>query len=84
VQHWADALTKETATAADLRALTMPVLCMAGERSPRSSLAVMELLLPALPQAREVRFPALGHMAPVTQPEPVNAEIDSFLRSLVR
>jgi pimeloyl-ACP methyl ester carboxylesterase len=84
VQHWATALTTEPATLADLRALTMPVLCMAGDRSPRSSLGVMEVLLTALPQARELRFPKLGHMAPVTHPEPVNAAVDDFLQTLVR
>ncbi len=84
VQHWADALMGEPATLADLRGLDMPVLCMAGDRSPRSSLGVMELLLAALPQAQELRFPSLGHMAPVTHPEPVNAEIARFLQALVR
>jgi pimeloyl-ACP methyl ester carboxylesterase len=84
VRHWADALMGEPATLADLRGLAMPVLCMAGDRSPRSSLAVMELLLKALPQAQELRFPSLGHMAPVTHPEPVNEQVDLFLQSLVR
>ncbi len=62
----------------------MPVLYMTGERSPASSLAVARLLAGALPDVRRVDFAGLGHMGPVTDPEPVNDEIERFLASLPR
>lgn len=80
VRRWAHALMTEPLTLADLRALTMPVLVLAGGRSPRSSLAVAELLMETLPNVQRADFPALGHMAPVTHPEEVNVEIERFLR----
>lgn len=84
LRRWAHALFTEPATLADLRKLTMPVLIMTGSRSQRSSLSVAELLLRTLPNAHGVEFTALGHMAPVTDPEPVNAEIARFLEKLAR
>lgn len=83
VQRWADTIMGEPATLADLRGLELPVLCLAGGRSPRSSLSVMELLLTALPQAEAVTFPSLGHMAPVTHPDQVNPGIERFLQKVV-
>ena len=41
--------------------------------------AVARNLVPVLPRVRVVEFPGLGHMAPVTHPEPINAEIARFL-----
>jgi pimeloyl-ACP methyl ester carboxylesterase len=57
----------------------MPVLYMLGASSPESAHAVARALIPALPRVKVVEFPALGHMAPVTHPEPINAEIARFL-----
>lgn len=79
LRRWAHALMTEPATQDDLRGITVPVLLMTGERSPRSSLSVADLLSATLPQVRRVRFDQLGHMAPVTHPDPVNAEIARFL-----
>ena len=84
LRRWAHAVMKEPATPADLRAVTAPVLVMTGERSPRSSLSVADLLGTILPDVRRVRFPQLGHMAPVTDPEPVNHEIARFLDEIRR
>jgi pimeloyl-ACP methyl ester carboxylesterase len=36
-------------------------------------------LLPILRGVRVVEFPSLGHMAPITHPDVVNAEIARFL-----
>ena len=70
----------EPATLQDLAAhVTMPVLYLSGEESPDSSLSVADLLAPALPRATHVRFPGLGHMAPITHPKVVNAAIAEFL-----
>jgi pimeloyl-ACP methyl ester carboxylesterase len=60
----------------------MPVLYMVGENSPESAHAVARVLLPVLPCVRAVRLPGLGHMAPVTHPEGINAEIARFLGEL--
>jgi pimeloyl-ACP methyl ester carboxylesterase len=43
--------------------------CSPSRRRPRPS-----------PRVRVVTFPRLGHMAPVTHPELINAEIAKFLR----
>jgi pimeloyl-ACP methyl ester carboxylesterase len=84
LRRWAHALMTEPATPADLRGITAPVLVMTGGRSPRSSLSVAELLCTILPDARQVRFDQLGHMGPVTHPEPVNTEIARFLDAIGR
>ena len=83
VRRWAHALMTESTALADLQRLTMPVLLMKGGRSPRSSLSVAEVLLCSLPKVRPLEFPGLGHMAPVTHPEPLNAAIERFLLDVV-
>ena len=79
VRRWAHALMTEPATLDDLRQLRMPVLYMVGGRSPESSRCVADLLVPALPNVRRVDLPQLGHMAPVTHPDPVNEAVADFL-----
>ncbi len=59
--------------------LKMPILYMLGESSPESPHAVARVLVPGLPNVRVVQFPGLGHMAPVTHAESINAEIARFL-----
>jgi pimeloyl-ACP methyl ester carboxylesterase len=44
--------------------------------------AVANLLAPALPHVNDLRFPALGHMAPITHPKVVNAAIEELLLRL--
>jgi pimeloyl-ACP methyl ester carboxylesterase len=84
IRRWAHALFSEPATREDLRTITVPVLCMTGGRSPRSSLSVADLLMHTLPNAQRVAFPGFGHMAPVTHPDPVNVEIENFLLEVTR
>jgi pimeloyl-ACP methyl ester carboxylesterase len=79
IRRWAHALNTEPARLEAFRALDIPVLYMTGGRSPRSSLAVADLLLPALSRATPARFADLGHMGPITHPETVNAAIASFV-----
>jgi len=79
IGHWGHALFKEPAPLHAFAKLDIPVLYMVGDRSPESAQAVARLLIPALPRATSVRFPGLGHMAPVTHPEAVNAAIARFL-----
>ena len=79
VRRWAHALVTEPTPLEAFAALDFPILYMLGEASPRSAHAVAEILIPKLRQVRVVRFAGLGHMAPVTDPEIINAAIAQFL-----
>jgi pimeloyl-ACP methyl ester carboxylesterase len=68
-----------TDAATAFASVRVPVLYMVGEHSPEPAQAVARILLPVLPHVRAVHLPGLGHMAPVTHPERVNAEIARFL-----
>jgi pimeloyl-ACP methyl ester carboxylesterase len=79
VRRWAHALFGEPTPAEAFGALAMPVLYLRGAGSPAAARAVAEVLVPVLPRVRVVTLPGLGHMAPVTHPEVVNAEIAAFI-----
>jgi pimeloyl-ACP methyl ester carboxylesterase len=79
VRRWAHALTTEPTPLAAFRALDVPVLYMVGKRSTASARGVAQLLTQALPRVEVVEFDALGHMGPITHPEPVNEAIAGFL-----
>lgn len=79
VRRWAHALTTEPAPLAAFRNLDIPVLYMVGKRSTASAHGVARLLTNALPRVEVVEFENLGHMGPVTHPEPVNEAIRGFL-----
>jgi pimeloyl-ACP methyl ester carboxylesterase len=64
--------------------LTMPVLLLEGEATRSPPKAVARRLLAALPDARLVSIPGAGHMAPITHPDAVNAEILRFLCAVDR
>lgn len=82
VRRWAHALTTEPAPLAAFRTLDIPVLYMMGRRSTVSAHGVARLLTKTLPRVEVVQFEKLGHMGPVTHPEPVNAAIGAFLRRI--
>jgi pimeloyl-ACP methyl ester carboxylesterase len=84
IARWAHALFHERATLQDLSGLRMPVLYMTGTESPRSSLAVADLVVPVLSSVQHVRFEGLGHMGPVTHPAVVNEAIATFLDQVGR
>jgi pimeloyl-ACP methyl ester carboxylesterase len=84
VRGWAQALFGEPTPLAAFRALDCPVLLMTGAASPPSGRGVVRLLASALPQVQVLEFPGLGHMGPVTHPEPVNAAIEAFLDRTLR
>ena len=67
---------------AEFSTLTMPVLYMLGDDSPESAKAVARLLLPVLPRATVKTFDGLGHMAPITHAEIINAVIAEYLRGV--
>lgn len=79
VRRWAYALLREPASLESFRALDMPVLYMTGARSTRAAHAVARLLAPVMPQVQSLEFANLGHMGPVTDPDPVNEAIVRFL-----
>lgn len=65
----------ETWQRADLAHLVMPVLVMTGLDSPEIAQHVSVAIAQAIPGARMALLPELGHMAPIRQPEWVNARI---------
>lgn len=79
VRRWAHALTTEPTPPDAFAALHLPVLYMQGAASPASAHAVARALIPRLPKVKVVEFAGLGHMAPVTHPDIINAEIVRFL-----
>jgi pimeloyl-ACP methyl ester carboxylesterase len=72
------ALLGEPATLADLSALTMPALVMAGQHSPASTRMLAERLATALPNASALQTRG-GHMGPITHADAVNPAIAAFL-----
>ena len=79
VRRWAHALMTEATPLAALRTLQLPVLLMVGKRSTAAAHGVTRLLASALPQVEVQEFDELGHMGPVTDPEPINEAIARFL-----
>ncbi len=73
------ALFHDRTRRSELERLDVPALLMAGTRSPAPARGVVEHLARALPRSHRQQFHGLGHMAPVTHPEAVNAAIESFL-----
>ena len=55
---------------------------MMGKRSTASARGVARLLTSALPRVEILEFADLGHMGPVTHPDPVNEAIKQFLERL--
>ena len=84
VRRWSHALFTEPTPLEAFAALDIPILYMLGGASPESAHAVARVLLPVLQGVRVVEIPGLGHMAPVTHPEVINAEIAKFLRELTQ
>jgi pimeloyl-ACP methyl ester carboxylesterase len=82
IRRWGHALFTEATPLAAFQAFDIPVLYMVGKRSPVSSRAVAQVLTDTLPRVEVVEFEGLGHMGPVTDPQPVNAVIARFLESV--
>jgi pimeloyl-ACP methyl ester carboxylesterase len=79
ISGWAHCLMRERTPLEAFAALDVPVLYMIGRKSPASSRGVARILTRALPRVEVLEFDDLGHMAPITHPEPVNAAISRFL-----
>jgi pimeloyl-ACP methyl ester carboxylesterase len=79
VRRWGHALFTEPTTLSAFRSLDVPVLYMVGKRSTPSAHGVARVLVNALPRVEVVEFEELGHMGPITHPDPVNERIADFL-----
>jgi pimeloyl-ACP methyl ester carboxylesterase len=79
VEAWKEALFGQPTPLAAFAALNVPVLLITGTRSPLSSRAVTQRLRRVLPRAQVTELDGLGHMGPVTHPQPVNDAIRAFL-----
>ncbi|QHE75603.1 alpha/beta fold hydrolase [Hydrogenophaga sp. PBL-H3] len=80
VRRWGHALMTEPTPLAAFASLDVPVLLMTGGRSPASAQGVARRLLGVLPRVEHQVFEKLGHMGPITHPEPVNEAIEAFLQ----
>jgi pimeloyl-ACP methyl ester carboxylesterase len=76
--EWHAAFTEPTPLSA-FAALDVPTLCIVGTGSPASSRRVARLLATTLPSLTTVEIDGVGHMAPVTHPDRVNAVIAGYL-----
>ncbi len=74
------ALFNTSLSSEDYKALTLPVLLMAGTRSPAEGLDIIDVLRNTLPDNR-LHWVEGGHMEPVNQPAVVNPIIEQFIRS---
>ncbi|EEE36058.1 hypothetical protein RKLH11_3659 [Rhodobacteraceae bacterium KLH11] len=74
----------ETWQLKDLAAVEIPALIMTGLESPDIAQHVSVAIAKALPNARIALLPELGHMAPVFQPEWINARIFEHVASVER
>jgi pimeloyl-ACP methyl ester carboxylesterase len=79
IRRWAHALFTEPTPLAAFRSLDVPVFYMVGKRSTASARGVARLLTKALPRVEVLEFHELGHMGPITHPDPVNEAIARFL-----
>jgi pimeloyl-ACP methyl ester carboxylesterase len=79
IRRWAHALLTEPTPVSAFWELKLPVLYMVGKRSPASAHAVARILMAALPRVEVLEFDGLGHMGPITHPQPVNEAIARFL-----
>ncbi len=68
----------------DLSKLEIPTLVMTGLESPEIAQHVSVEIAKAMPNARIALLPELGHMAPVFQPEWVNARIFEHVANVER
>lgn len=79
VNIWRETLLGDRVPLSAYSAIDCPILVISGTESPRSSLAVTEVLVPTLPRVVHHEMKGLGHMGPITDPHRVNRRILDFL-----
>ncbi|MCP4432095.1 MAG: alpha/beta hydrolase [Gammaproteobacteria bacterium] len=77
------AIFAEQNTLTSLENLHVPALCLYGEKSPRPTQVISQILSNILPDAELLQMPQMGHMGPITHRETVNDEIEAFIRGQV-
>jgi pimeloyl-ACP methyl ester carboxylesterase len=78
-EDWPGTLDDHTRLA-DYHSLSLPTLLMRAKDTRAPSSRIAELLRTALPDPTFVEIASGGHMSPLTNPEPVNAAVDAFLK----
>lgn len=76
--EWRAIFTDRTPSA-KLGELLVPTLLMTGSESPAASRGVARILASLLPGVTTVSVPGVGHMAPITHPDKINALIEGHL-----
>lgn len=66
-----------------LENLHIPALCLYGEKSPRPTQVISQMLSNVLPDVELLQMPKMGHMGPITHRETVNDQIEAFIRGQV-
>ena len=79
IRDWGHACLREPTPPSAFSWIGAPVLFMTGESSPVSSRTVGSVLTRVLPRVQIIEFEGMGHMGPVTHPDPVNGVISRFL-----
>lgn len=79
-----EALFADETTLAELARVSVPVLCLSGDRSPGSARRLVDILSATFPRAQSERFEGAGHMGPLTHADEVNSRIARFFRFLSR
>lgn len=74
-------LVADRTSAARYGTIAAPTLLLGGGRTQPVELRVLEVLAGALPNAKRVVFPELGHMGPITGAREVNAAIAAHVRA---
>ena len=62
--------------------IRIPTLLLWGDADKRSPVSIAEQFRAAIPAARYVLLPGVGHLVNVNAPERFNAEVRDFLRAL--
>jgi 3-oxoadipate enol-lactonase len=85
VRAWCDAFTAmaNVDTAAKLKAIKMPVLCLAGELDKSTPPPAVKAMADAIPGARFVVLPGAPHMPFVEMPQDVATVVGGFLREVL-
>jgi pimeloyl-ACP methyl ester carboxylesterase len=76
------AVFSETTPLSAFAALDVPTLCIVGTNSPAAARGVARLLARTLPVVTTIELEGVGHMAPITHPDRVNALIAGYLERM--
>jgi pimeloyl-ACP methyl ester carboxylesterase len=76
-----EAAFREPAPLSAFAELDTPVLYLTGSDSPASARGVARLLIRTLPRVTAIEVDGVGHMAPVTHPDRINALIERHLEN---